>query len=103
MAAGRPRDPDVDARILAATRALLVEGGLASLNLTEVARLAKLTGGRAKPSGAGGGDVAIAFFADARDAQRFDAHLQGAKFETLELTLGAEGPRAEESVRHMER
>jgi phosphomevalonate kinase len=61
--------------------------------LTEVARLAKLAGGRAKPSGAGGGDVAIAFFSSARDAARFDLLLADAKFETLALRLGADGPR----------
>lgn len=40
MAAGRPRDPEVDERIVECTRAILAEGGLAALSLAEVARRA---------------------------------------------------------------
>jgi phosphomevalonate kinase len=60
--------------------------------LKRVARLAKESGGRAKPSGAGGGDVAIAFFGEADDAARFDASVAAAGLETLPLRLGAPGP-----------
>lgn len=37
---GRPRDADVDARVIAAARALLREGGFEALTVTEVARRA---------------------------------------------------------------
>ena len=63
--------------------------------LAEVARLATQCGGRAKPSGAGGGDVAIAFFTAAEDLAAFDDALAAAGFEALALTLGAPGPRLE--------
>lgn len=40
MANGRPRDPSVDARILAAVRELLLEGGFEELTITAVAKRA---------------------------------------------------------------
>ena len=40
MAAGRPRDPQVDERIVECTRAVLAGGGLPALSLAEVARRA---------------------------------------------------------------
>lgn len=61
-------------------------------HLTVVAQLAREAGGRAKPSGAGGGDVAIAFFGSEADAQRFEALVERAGFELLALALGAPGP-----------
>jgi len=61
--------------------------------LAEVARLATNCSGRAKPSGAGGGDVAIAFFTADEDLARFDRALVAAGFEALVLELGAPGPR----------
>jgi phosphomevalonate kinase len=63
--------------------------------LAEVARLAAQCGGRAKPSGAGGGDVAIAFFTASEDLARFNRALAAAGFEALALTLDAPGPRVE--------
>lgn len=61
--------------------------------LAKVAQLAADTGGAAKPSGAGGGDVAIAFFLAVDDATHFDRALRLAGFEALSLSLGAPGPR----------
>jgi len=43
----------------------------------QAAQLASELGGAAKPSGAGGGDVAIAFFADATSCARFAADCPG--------------------------
>jgi phosphomevalonate kinase len=63
--------------------------------LAHVAELAEACGGRAKPSGAGGGDVAIAFFARASDAEAFDQALLSSPFRALPLVLGAPGPRLE--------
>lgn len=40
-----------------------------------IAQAAQAAGGAAKPSGAGGGDLAVAFFPDEESAARFAAHL----------------------------
>lgn len=63
--------------------------------LAQIARLASEHGGAAKPSGAGGGDVAIAFFPDDASANAFDAACAAASLDRLDLTLGAEGVRVE--------
>lgn len=63
--------------------------------LAKVAQLAADCEGSAKPSGAGGGDVAIAFFIAMDDASAFDRALRKAGFQALSLTLGAPGPRVE--------
>jgi phosphomevalonate kinase len=60
-----------------------------------IADAAASIGGSAKPSGAGGGDVALAFApADKKDALL--AALRGAGFGAVRLALGAIGPRSEE-------
>ncbi|MBX3269814.1 MAG: hypothetical protein KF729_06115 [Sandaracinaceae bacterium] len=64
--------------------------------LAGLAALARACGGGAKPSGAGGGDVALAFFTRPEDAARFRARCTEAGLTLLSLTLGAEGVRAEE-------
>ncbi|MCB9595423.1 MAG: hypothetical protein H6719_22070 [Sandaracinaceae bacterium] len=64
--------------------------------LHAVAELARTCGGGAKPSGAGGGDVALAFFRRAEDAARFRAGCAAADLTLLSLTLGAEGVLATE-------
>jgi phosphomevalonate kinase len=64
----------------------------------ELARIAVLAGehgGAAKPSGAGGGDVAIAFFPNLENARAFDDACRAASLDLLELRLGADGVRAE--------
>ena len=67
-------------------------------SLARVASLAEAHGGGAKPSGAGGGDVALAFFADAEAASRFrSAACQERGLTALSLTIGAEGVRLERS------
>jgi phosphomevalonate kinase len=63
--------------------------------LAQIAGLAGEHGGAAKPSGAGGGDVAIAFFPDATSAAAFDEACRAAKLDLLDLRLGAPGVRAE--------
>ena len=55
------------ARLGAAAGLPIVEDRLA-----HIAALAAEAGGAAKPSGAGGGDVAVAFFASESAAQRFE-------------------------------
>lgn len=59
--------------------------------LNKVAQLAERAGGAAKPSGAGGGDVALALFPDEAADQRFRAKCNECNFSLLLLKLGAEG------------
>jgi phosphomevalonate kinase len=63
--------------------------------LAQIAELASVHGGAAKPSGAGGGDVAIALFASRENAAAFDAACIETGLDRLDLELGAEGVRAE--------
>jgi phosphomevalonate kinase len=63
--------------------------------LQQIADLARRHGGAAKPSGAGGGDVAIAFFARESDALSFDAACRAEALDLLDLGLGAPGVRPE--------
>ena len=65
--------------------------------LRAVARLAARHGGAAKPSGAGGGDVAVAFFADAEDARAFAGAAEARGLSLLDLPLDEEGVRLEEA------
>lgn len=66
--------------------------------LRETARLASSFGGGAKPSGAGGGDVALAFFADEAAAVSFRKAALSSKLALLPLRLGADGVRQEPSL-----
>jgi phosphomevalonate kinase len=69
--------------------------GIVTAELAQIAELARVHGGAAKPSGAGGGDVAIAFFQRVSDAQAFDNACDRAGLERVDLGLGAPGVRAE--------
>jgi phosphomevalonate kinase len=64
--------------------------------LAQIARIAEQHGGAAKPSGAGGGDVAIALFPDRDSALAFDIACTEAKLDRLNLRLGAPGVRPEQ-------
>jgi phosphomevalonate kinase len=63
--------------------------------LALIAKLAEEHGGAAKPSGAGGGDIAIAFFSSRAERESFDLACGAAGFDRLNLELGAAGVRAE--------
>lgn len=67
---------------------------IVTAELAQIARLAEAHGGAAKPSGAGGGDVAIAFFPDETLAAAFDSACGEARLARLDLTLGTVGVRA---------
>jgi phosphomevalonate kinase len=58
-----------------------------------VSRLAREAGGAAKPSGAGGGDAAVAVFEDGEGARRFGERCRAAGFAILELAMHAPGLR----------
>lgn len=62
--------------------------------LRRIAELAMAHGGAAKPSGAGGGDVGVAFFASEAAAASFDTACADAELDVLDLRLGAPGVRA---------
>jgi phosphomevalonate kinase len=72
---------------------------IVTAELQTIADLARAHGGSAKPSGAGGGDVAIAFFASEADAQGFDGACVKQGLDLLDLGLGAEGVRIEAAGR----
>jgi phosphomevalonate kinase len=55
------------------------------------ATLARELGGAAKPSGAGGGDVGIAFFTDAQAAQAFRRRAPPIGVGVLDILIGARG------------
>jgi phosphomevalonate kinase len=76
-------------------------GEAAGLHIVEdtcakIRDLARKHGGAAKPSGAGGGDVAIAVFSDTDRALAFRASCSEAGFEILAVDFGAPGVRREE-------
>ncbi len=73
-----------------AAGAPIVEDGL-----RRAATLAGAHGGAAKPSGAGGGDVALAFFDDAAAADAFEQACAAHGLEPVDVALGAPGVRAE--------
>jgi phosphomevalonate kinase len=56
-----------------------------------VSELAKAAGGAAKPSGAGGGDVALALFPDTSSEDRFKHMCQEHNFALLLIEMGAPG------------
>lgn len=62
-------------------------------SLTTLARLAAEAGGAAKPSGAGGGDVAVAFFSMDSGRVAFEKKCRDQGFMVLELALGGPGVR----------
>lgn len=64
-------------------------------SLHKAAAIASAVGGAAKPSGAGGGDVAIAFLPSARARADLDDACRAAGLTLLPMTLGDEGPRVE--------
>jgi mevalonate kinase len=74
--------------------------------LAEAAKLAEALGGAAKPSGAGGGDVGVAFLTDRGAAETFRQRAPHIGLEILSIRTGASGLRREPSARernHVER
>jgi mevalonate kinase len=65
--------------------------------LAEAARLAEELGGAAKPSGAGGGDVGVAFLTDREAAETFRQRAPHLGVEILSIRTGASGLRREPS------
>jgi len=61
----------------------------------EIRVLARASGGAAKPSGAGGGDVVVAGFPGAQEAAMFRVGCTQRGFEVLSLDLGVHGERLE--------
>lgn len=65
--------------------------------LRRIAELARAHGGAAKPSGAGGGDVGLAVFADPDAVPAFEEACAEAGFEVLDVELGGPGVLASEA------
>lgn len=63
--------------------------------LGKLADIARARGGASKPSGAGGGDVAIVFVPKSNDDASFAGELEVQGLRLLSIALGAEGARAE--------
>jgi phosphomevalonate kinase len=86
------------AGLYGATMGALGRAAGVSILTSELQRIAELAdnhGGAAKPSGAGGGDVAIAFFTNENDALSFDAACRAEALDLLDLGLGAAGVQPE--------
>ncbi len=69
--------------------------GIVTESLAKVAALAQSVGGAAKPSGAGGGDVALAIFAEPDSAAHFEHLCAKGGLQVLSIGLGAPGVRVE--------
>lgn len=67
-------------------------------NLAAIALRATRFGGAAKPSGAGGGDVAIAFFDAPDSASRFAEASRVEGHAVVDVALGAEGARIDQAT-----
>ena len=59
--------------------------------LQRTGELARKFSGSAKPCGAGGGDVAVAFFVDQASADRFETACKNAGLHPIEVSWGARG------------
>jgi phosphomevalonate kinase len=59
--------------------------------LQSIRKLAERFSGSAKPCGAGGGDVAVAFFVDRSSADRFESACRSAGLHPIEVSWGAIG------------
>jgi phosphomevalonate kinase len=84
---------DAMRRLGEAADAPIVTPALAALD-----RIARSSGGAAKPSGAGGGDVALLFLPREHDGAGLGDALSAAGLTPLSLSLGVEGARAEETA-----
>jgi len=62
--------------------------------LGRVAEIATRFSGSAKPCGAGGGDVAVAFFREPSSAKRFEVACKGEGLHPIDVSWGATGVRA---------
>ncbi len=91
--AGVARHHDAMARLGDAAGRPIVEA-----RLQRVAHLAHRCGGAAKPSGAGGGDVAVAFFPDEDAAAAFGRLAAAHGLTVLDLPLDEEGVQLEEAT-----
>ena len=87
------------ARASAELEALGREMGLPIVTpaLAQAAKLAEELGGAAKPSGAGGGDVGVAFLTDRGAAETFRQRAAHLGLEILSIRTGADGLRREPS------
>ncbi|HWM85324.1 MAG TPA: hypothetical protein VNO33_05785 [Kofleriaceae bacterium] len=65
-------------------------------SLQALAEQASELGGALKPTGAGGGDIALAAFTDPRAAQQFRAHAAGAGMPALDLRVDPRGAALED-------
>lgn len=63
--------------------------------LAQVGEIARSTGGSAKPSGAGGGDIAVAFFSTIEDAKLFEVRCATAGLSILFAALNPAGVRTD--------
>lgn len=66
--------------------------------LAAAASLARELGGAAKPSGAGGGDIAIALLPDLAAADAFVSRAPALGLQPLDVALGAEGVRIDDAA-----
>ena len=76
-------------------RGRVLRGQRLDATLDVVAQAANQVGGAAKPCGAGGGDVAIAFFDDPDAKRRFETHCARSGLRAIDVDWGAEGVRRE--------
>jgi phosphomevalonate kinase len=60
-------------------------------SLSHIATVAEQHGGAAKPSGAGGGDIALVFCQNEQSADAIDRAFQIGQYSIVDLRLGAEG------------
>jgi len=103
--------PAVIGAVLSAGAALAALGHSAEIDVwtdpvRAAAALAEDLGGAAKPSGAGGGDVGVAFLTDPGAAETFRKRAPHIGLEILSIRTGASGLRREPSARernHVER
>lgn len=73
----------------------LANAPIVEAHLGAIASIAAKHGGAAKPSGAGGGDIALAVFPSEHEAVAFDRELAATNYVLVRATVGAAGVRIE--------
>lgn len=84
-----------DARSALAAMAAAAKIDVVTRAHQRIAELARASGGDAKPSGAGGGDVAVCFVPTERRAALEEA-LRAERFDVIDVTIGERGARRDE-------